>query len=89
MTDIKVVGPRRIGLCSILTIIFVIAKIMGYITWSWWMVFSPIWIPLSIIMTIVIIIPGIALAGAFVWICIDDWLSKRKRVKRRAKENDR
>ena len=27
---------------SILTIIFVIAKITGYINWSWWLVFLPI-----------------------------------------------
>lgn len=25
----------------ILTIIFVIAKILGYIAWSWWLVFLP------------------------------------------------
>ena len=31
-------------LASILTIIFVLAKIFGAVTWSWWWVFSPLWI---------------------------------------------
>jgi hypothetical protein len=26
---------------NILTVIFVIAKIIGYIDWSWWLVFAP------------------------------------------------
>ena len=26
---------------NILTVIFVIAKITGYIDWSWWLVFAP------------------------------------------------
>lgn len=34
-----------LGLCGILTIIFVLCKIFGIITWSWWWVFAPIWIP--------------------------------------------
>ncbi|MGM0124873.1 hypothetical protein IGI37_002267 [Enterococcus sp. AZ194] len=34
-------GNSGLGLASILTIIFVIAKITGYINWSWWLVFSP------------------------------------------------
>lgn len=31
----------KIGLFSLLTVIFVIAKIFGYIDWSWWLVFTP------------------------------------------------
>lgn len=27
---------------SVLTLIFVVAKILGFITWSWWLVFLPI-----------------------------------------------
>lgn len=29
------------GLCELLTIIFVICKLFGVITWSWWLVFLP------------------------------------------------
>jgi hypothetical protein len=30
-----------IGFFGLLTILFVAMKIMGYINWSWWWVFSP------------------------------------------------
>lgn len=33
-----------IGFCGLLTIVFVIFKLLGKITWSWWWVFAPIWI---------------------------------------------
>ena len=29
------------GLCEVLTIIFVLCKLLGIITWSWWLVFLP------------------------------------------------
>jgi hypothetical protein len=32
----------KIGFIPLLTLIFVIAKIAGYIDWSWWLVFSPV-----------------------------------------------
>ena len=32
---------KGLGLLNILTIIFVIAKICGAITWSWWLVLLP------------------------------------------------
>lgn len=32
---------RGLKLTHILTIIFVIAKIVGYINWSWWLVLLP------------------------------------------------
>lgn len=49
-TIVKVVNKSKptLGLGGILTIIFVIAKIGGYIDWSWWWVFAPLWIPAAI-----------------------------------------
>lgn len=29
------------GFCEVLTIIFVVLKLLGVISWSWWAVFSP------------------------------------------------
>jgi hypothetical protein len=29
---------------QLLTLVFVIAKIFGYVNWSWWMVFTPIYV---------------------------------------------
>ena len=47
-----------LGLSSVLTIIFVVLKLVGVINWSWWWVFSPtlINIGLTILLVIVIVI---------------------------------
>lgn len=31
----------KIGFLNLLTLIFVAAKLFGYVTWSWWFVFAP------------------------------------------------
>lgn len=33
-----------LGFLGLLTCIFAAAKAFGYLTWSWWWVFSPLWI---------------------------------------------
>ena len=30
-------------LITLLTITFVVLKALGYLNWSWWLVFSPVW----------------------------------------------
>ena len=32
-----------IGFFGLLGIVFIVLKLTGYINWSWWIVFSPIW----------------------------------------------
>lgn len=41
---------------SVLTIILVIAKIMGRLSWSWLWVFSPIWISAVVIAVMFIVV---------------------------------
>lgn len=49
------VGP---GLLGCLTILFVILKVTGYISWSWWWVFSPlifgaaVWLTIMAVMAV-------------------------------------
>lgn len=38
----------KIGLPGILGIIFIVLKLVGTISWSWWWVLSPFWICLLI-----------------------------------------
>ena len=38
----------QIGLAGLLTIIFVLAKLGGFIAWSWLWVLSPVWIGAAI-----------------------------------------
>lgn len=44
-----------IGFVGLLTIVFIALKLMGYITWSWWWVLSPIWISWGIFLVFVVI----------------------------------
>jgi hypothetical protein len=32
------------GILDVLLIVFVVLKLCGVITWSWWLVLSPLWI---------------------------------------------
>lgn len=41
---------------SILALIFITLKLTGYISWSWWWVISPLWIPAVITLVIIFLI---------------------------------
>ena len=43
------------GFVGLLTIAFIILKLIGEITWGWVWVLSPLWIPLGIIIVVFII----------------------------------
>ena len=53
MSDKKEGGG--IGVCGVLTIIFIVLKCLRIINWSWLLVFSPIWIPVAVIILIILI----------------------------------
>jgi hypothetical protein len=40
-------------LIPLLTVIFVIAKITGHLAWSWWWVFSPLWIGIPVALCVI------------------------------------
>ena len=44
---------RRI--LELLLVAFIVLKLTGVITWSWWWVLSPLWIPLAIALIVTII----------------------------------
>lgn len=46
-----------VGFVGLLTIVFIALKVLGKITWSWWLVLSPIWIAMALTLAIV----GVAL----------------------------
>lgn len=45
-----------VGICSLLTVLFVGLKLTGNIDWSWWWVLSPLWIPIIIVVVIAAIL---------------------------------
>ena len=48
-----------IGLAGILFVVFLILKLTSYIDWSWWWVTSPLWLPFTITIVILLLIVGI------------------------------
>lgn len=46
-----------IGFFGLLTIVFIILKLIGKINWSWCWVLSPLWISICFVMVIFVIIP--------------------------------
>lgn len=44
-----------IGFCGLLAIVFIVLKLTEVISWSWWWVLSPLWIPMCIFLVIAII----------------------------------
>lgn len=57
-------GGGGIGFFGLLTIVFIILKLMGYIEWAWIWVLSPIWIPFAVVIGILIIAGIIALIAS-------------------------
>lgn len=50
-----------IGFLGLLTIVFIVLKLTNVITWSWWWVLAPIWLPLTIALVVAAIILGIGI----------------------------
>ena len=50
------VGDKCSDLLGLLCIVFIVLKLVGVISWSWWWVLSPVWIPalISIILLLLL-----------------------------------
>lgn len=46
----------RIGVSRLLGIVFIVLKLCGVISWSWWWVLAPFWIPFVLFFGLLIII---------------------------------
>jgi ABC-type antimicrobial peptide transport system permease subunit len=62
-----------------LTLAFFIAKIMGYINWSWWFVFAPLWLGLAIILSVL----AVGALGVILFAVMSALLDQRKYKKKR------
>ena len=49
-SETKVSYSGGIGFTGLLTIVFIILKLVGKIDWSWWWVLSPLWITFMLCM---------------------------------------
>lgn len=44
-----------VGILDVILVIFIILKLVGVITWPWWVVLIPLWVSLVLIAIIIII----------------------------------
>ena len=44
------------SITTILFVVFLVLKLTGVISWSWWWVTAPLWIPICLGLTIIIIL---------------------------------
>lgn len=44
-----------VGLMGLLFVVFLVLKLTKVISWSWWWITAPLWVPVAIGLTIVIV----------------------------------
>ena len=49
------VSRGGICFCDLLAIAFIVLKLCGVITWSWWWVLAPVWMPIAFLLLIAVI----------------------------------
>ncbi len=57
-----------IGFVGLLTIVFIVLKLLNVVEWSWWWVLSPLWISAGLLTTIVFIV----FIVAYIYVCIEE-----------------
>jgi hypothetical protein len=57
-----VVQSGGVGICGATFLVFLVLKLIGVISWSWWWITAPLWAPIAIILAIAGVI--FAIAGA-------------------------
>lgn len=45
-----------IGFTGLLQLVFIVLKLCGIITWSWWWVLSPIWISIALVVVCLVVL---------------------------------
>jgi hypothetical protein len=48
---------------ELLTVSFIVLKLTGHITWSWWWVLSPIWIFVALAALLIAVLAGLTMFG--------------------------
>ncbi len=78
MTKVEVTN-KQCGFLGLLTLVFVIAKLMGVINWSWYLVFLPMYILPAIFIAVLVIglvISLLYISGAYL---LDKFQTRKKK----------
>ena len=52
-----------VSVLGVIQIVFIILKLVGVISWSWWVVLIPLWITIGLILFLVLCTIAIAMLG--------------------------
>ena len=52
----KSAGTGGIGFLGLLTIVFIVLKLTHVISWSWWWVLAPLWLPIALFIFICVVV---------------------------------
>lgn len=52
-----------LGFLEALTLLFIALKLCGVISWSWWWVLAPLWMPIALVLLILVV----GLVGVLIW----------------------
>lgn len=55
MSNATVTRGGGLGLSGALFLVFLVLKLIGEISWSWWWVTSPLWIPWVVFFTVLVV----------------------------------
>ena len=64
--EISMKNEQGVGIGFILFIVFLVLKLTKVVTWSWWIVTAPLWIPFGIVLVIVIIATVVAIISEII-----------------------
>lgn len=81
MKQSQSVNIQGVGFTGLLTCIFAVGKIFGFLDWSWLWTFSPIWIPVALLIVIVVVTGLFTLLLKVVIGAIEWWDAWRAQVK--------
>ena len=64
MASAQTSSSGGIGFAGLLTIVFITLKLLDKIDWSWWWVFSPLWIGILLAVAVLVGILGVSVIVA-------------------------
>lgn len=74
-----VVVQRGASLGTLLTVLFVAAKLLGVIDWSWWLVLAPALLPITLLVTFLAVVVGGAWSIVLVAWLLVKWENRKSK----------